>query len=68
MGPEVNREILLDGFPAFSQTIQAGNFIPVVLDTTGVREIRLHQTYIGPRPNICRTDAVAVWADRVLTR
>jgi hypothetical protein len=60
-------EILLDGRPAFSQTLQAGTFIPLVIDIRGAREIELHQTYIGPRPNICSEDATAVWSDPLLS-
>lgn len=67
-GPEVLMEVLFDGKPVFSQVVQAGTFVPVALDASGVREIQFHQVYIGPRPNICSSDATAVWGDSLLTR
>lgn len=64
----VHMELLLDGVPTFSETIQAGQYHPISIDVSGVRELVFHQTFVGPDPNRCGDPANAVWADPVLTR
>ena len=64
----VYMEVLLDGAPAFSQTVQAGQYPSVSLDVSGARELVLHQTYIGPESKECAKPANAVWGDPLLSR
>lgn len=65
-GVPVQIEVIADGRSLFSQAFTAGQLAHVKRAIRGVREIKLEQTYLGPNPNICSSNATAVWGNAQL--
>jgi hypothetical protein len=56
-------EIDADGRTLYSGIFTAGKVVDVKRDITGVRELDLKQTYVGPNPNTCSSNATVVWGN-----
>jgi len=62
-GIDVQIEVIVDGRTLFSRTFTAGQISHVKRSIAGVRELKLEQTYLGPSPDICSSNATAVWGN-----
>lgn len=62
-GIGVQIEVIADGRTLFSRTFTAGQISHVKRSIAGVRELKLEQTYLGPDPNLCSSNATAVWGN-----
>jgi serine/threonine protein kinase len=62
----VGMEIDADGRALYSGVFKTGKLVKVDLDVTGVRELELKQTYLGPNPNICSSSVTIVWGNAEL--
>jgi serine/threonine protein kinase len=62
----VGMEIDGDGRTLYSGVFTSGKVVNVVLNVTGVRELDLKQTYLGPDPNICSSNVTIVWGNAEL--
>lgn len=62
----VDVEIDGDGRTLYSGVFKSGKLVNIGLDVTGVRELVLKQTYLGPNPNICSSSVTIVWGNAEL--
>lgn len=62
----VGVEIDGDGRTLYSGVFKSGTLVNIGLDVTGVRELVLKQTYLGPNPNICSSSVTIVWGNAEL--